>query len=123
MAQEKRDNSLLDRLTQFATDVLALADGLPDTQAAKHLAACLVESSMQPAFAYVDAQQSKSREAFIGGLRQCLIELQNTLVPIYVLEKSRLLRSNMLTALFEEADHLTAIFIKSITTAEKNNRQ
>ena len=112
MTTAKKDNGLMERLTQFATDVLLVAGGLPDTSVARQIAGNLVSSSMQPAYAYVDAQQARSRDAFIAGMRVCLLEVQNALVALYVLEKLQLVRNAVLTPLFEEAEHLSAIFAK-----------
>lgn len=63
--------NLEDRLVQFAVQVLEIAENLPKTTGATHLAGQLVRSGTAPALQYGEAQSAESRRDFIHKMKSC----------------------------------------------------
>ena len=111
---------LEDRLVEFAVRIIAVVEALPDTKAGRHVAGQLVRSGTSPAPNYGEAQAAESRNDFIHKMKVCLKELRETLIWLKIIKRKPLAVPDRLDALLTECDELIAIFVKSISTAQKN---
>ena len=119
----KTNFDLEERLVSFSVRIIDIADEIPDSRAARHLAGQLMRSGTSVALNYGGAQSGESRKDFIDKMKIVLKELRETYVCLTIILKSRLLElSASLEAARKENDELIAIFVKSIGTAEKNAR-
>jgi four helix bundle protein len=95
---------------------------MANTRAGNHLAGQLVRSGISPSLQYGEAQGAESRNDFIHKLKILLKELRESLVALKIISKVslcsklKLAESSML-----ECNQLISIFVKSVTTAQKNN--
>jgi four helix bundle protein len=114
---------LEDRLINFAVLIIELANDLPNTKTGNHLSGQLVRSGTSSALNYGEAQSGESRKDFIHKIKIVLKELRETLVCLKIIDRTRLLESQrkIQTAL-KENDELFSIFVKSVETAQKNQK-
>ncbi|WP_194777601.1 four helix bundle protein [Pararhodonellum marinum] len=118
----KREFNLEDRLIDFAVDIIALVESLPNTKASNHLGGQLMRSGTSPALNYGEAQSSESRKDFIHKLRVILKELRESLTCIKIIMKSKIpYEMSKIEPLYKESNELISIFVKSIDTAQRNN--
>jgi four helix bundle protein len=113
---------LEDRLIQFATTIIGIAEALPSTFAANHLAHQLVRSGTSPALNYAEAQGAESRPDFIHKLKISLKELRETHCCLRIIELKSWIPKENLSPVLNENNQLIAIFVKSILTAHQNNK-
>ena len=114
---------LEDRLVDFSVLMLRVADALPKTYAGQHLAGQLIRSGTSPALNYGEAQSGESRKDFIHKVKICLKELRESRVCLKIIDRSGLLKDHDLVKQgLAECNELTAIFVKSVKTAESNLR-
>ncbi|HEX7846035.1 MAG TPA: four helix bundle protein, partial [Chitinophagaceae bacterium] len=73
-----RRYDLQERLINFASDCIDVAERLPKTFAGNHIAGQLIRSSTSPALHYGEAQGAESRDDFIHKMKVCLKELRET---------------------------------------------
>ena len=112
---------LEDRLIDFAVEIINLVNDLPNTKAGNHLGNQLIRSGTSPALNYGEAQSGESRKDFIHKMKIGLKELRESLVNMKIMEKAKLVHQN--SAIHEtqnECIQLISIFVKSVSTAEKN---
>ena len=112
-----------DRLIDFAVRVLNVTEALPNTKAGNHIAGQLVRSGTSPAPNYGEAQSAESRRDFIHKMKICLKELRETLIWLRIIERKELCPPERLADIIKECDELTAIFVKSVKTAEEKAKQ
>jgi four helix bundle protein len=112
---------LEDRLTDFAVLVIEIVDSLPNSKAGNHLAGQLVRSGTSPALNYGEAQSGESRRDFIHKIKIVLKELRETFVCLKIINKARLIKfEKKIQSALKENDELISIFVKSVTTAQRN---
>ena len=120
---QTRKFDLEDRLVDFSVLMLKVADSLPKTYAGQHLSGQLVRSGTSPALNYGEAQSGESRKDFIHKVKICLKELRECRVCMKIIDRSGLLKeSDLVKQGLTECNELTAIFAKSVRTAEANLR-
>jgi len=120
---QPRKFDLEDRLVDFSVLMLRVADALPKTYAGQHLAGQLIRSGTSPALNYGEAQSGESRKDFIHKVKICLKELRESRVCLKIIDRSGLLKDHDLVKQgLAECNELTAIFVKSVRTAEANLR-
>ncbi|MEO8588490.1 MAG: four helix bundle protein [Flavobacteriales bacterium] len=116
-----RKFDLEDRLVDFSVLMLKVADALPKTYAGQHLSGQLTRSGTSPALNYGEAQSGESRRDFIHKVKICLKELRESRVCLKIIDRAGLLMDKELLAKsMAECNELTAIFVKSVKTAEAN---
>jgi len=93
---------------------------LPGTFAGNHLGGQLIRSGTSLALHYGEAQSAESRNDFIHKMKVCLKELRETYNCLRLIEKKNWFDKNKLAVLLTENNELIAIFVKSISTAQKN---
>ena len=113
---------LEERLVEFAVKLVEMVEALPDSRVCNHLAGQLIRSGTSPALNYGEAQSAESRSDFIHKIKIVLKELRECLVSLKIIKRLSLIESSeKLDDLIQEADELVAIFVKSASTAQKNN--
>jgi four helix bundle protein len=117
--KQERTYDLETRLIDFASRVIDVVEGLPDSLAGRALGGQLVRSGTSPALNYGEAQEAESIPDFIHKMKICLKELRETSVALRIIEKRRYFAEGKLTAIMQENNELKAIFSKSIQTTRK----
>jgi four helix bundle protein len=119
-----RKYDLEDRLVDFAVQLIALAESLPTSRTANHLANQLIRSGTSPALNYGEAQSSESRSDFIHKIKIVLKELRETSICLRIIKRTNLRGStDALTNVHVECGELIAIFAKSLQTAEARKKR
>ena len=115
--REKFD--LEERLIEFAVHIIELAVSLRHSRAATNLANQLARSGTSPALNYGEAQSAESRNDFIHKLKVVLKELRETAISLKIIKRVGFeISEQLLQACPDESRELTAIFAKSLLTAE-----
>jgi four helix bundle protein len=110
-------DELEERLIDFAVRVINLSANLPKTPAGKHIAGQILRSGTSPAPNYGEARGAESHADFIHKVRIVLKELNETSIWLRVIERSRLLRKELLSDIVAENKELCRIFTASLRTA------
>ena len=108
---------LEERLINFAVRIIKLSACLPRTPAGKHIAGQILRSGTSPAPNYGEARGAESRADFIHKIRIVLKELNETSIWLRIIERSRLLKSELLVEIVQENGDLCKIFATSLRTA------
>jgi four helix bundle protein len=114
---------LNERLINFAAEIILLSEKLPKTVAGNHIAGQLIRSGTAPALQYGEAQGAESRNDFIHKMKVALKELRESFNCLRMIQKVNWVNSGELPPLLYENDELISIFVKSIKTAQANNRK
>jgi len=113
---------LEERLIDFAVRVIKLSANLPKTSAGKHIAGQILRSGTSPAPNYGEARGAESHADFVHKLGIVLKELNETSIWLRVIDRSELLKKELLAGIIEENRELCRIFTASVTTARANRR-
>jgi len=111
---------LEDRLLEFSARIIRLADSLPNTRAANHLAGQLLRCGTSPYGNHGEVEAAESRKDFVHKLKICLKELKETRRWLRLAAKSAIVSASKMTAILSETEELIKIFFSSIRTAERN---
>lgn len=114
---QARADKLEERLIEFAVRVVILSANLPKTPAGKHIAGQLMRSGISPAPNYGEARGSESHGDFVHKLRIVLKELNETSIWLRIIERSQLLRKELIRDIIGENTELCRIFTASLKTA------
>jgi len=121
--KETKKYDLETRLIDFAVQIIALAESLPNSRTGSHLANQLVRSGTSPALNYGEAQSAESRNDFIHKMKIVLKELRETSISLQIIKRTGLSESApRLSSVLDECRELIAIFAKSIQTAETQRK-
>src|SRR5207244_944043 len=99
-AKREAKYDLEERLLEFAARVVQLADLLPNTKAANHIAGQLLRCGTSPLANHGEVQAAESRKDFLHKLGICLKELRET---------KRWLRLIRRLSLVDQATSITAV--------------
>lgn len=116
----ERKFDLDERLIEFASKIIDIAETLPKTVAGNHLAGQLVRSGTAPALQYGEAQAAESRQDFIHKMKIALKELRETFNCLRIIKSKNWYNIEKLDQSLKENNELISIFVKSIETARKN---
>lgn len=116
-------NRLQERLIDFAVRIIRLASALPDTPAGRHIAGQILRSGTSPAPNYGEARGAESRADFVHKTRVVLKELNETKVWLIIIERSKLLKQELLTDIIQENTELCKIFARSLKTLRTGKRK
>ncbi len=120
----KNKFDLEDRLIDFSVLIIKLAADLPNSNTGRHLSGQITRSGTSPALNYGEAQSAESRKDFIHKMKIALKELRETLVCLKIIQRAELLNSdNRLLIAISESNELISIFVKSVSTAERNSNK
>ena len=117
-----RADELEERLIDFAVRIVKLSANLPRTPAGKHIAGQILRSGTSPAPNYGEARGAESHADFVHKLRIVLKELNETSIWLRVIERSRILKPELLTEIIHENNELCRIFTASLATARKRKK-
>src|SRR5687768_10698499 len=110
-------DELEERLVDFAVRIIKLSTSLPRTPAGKHIAGQILRSGTSPAPNYGEARGAESRADFVHKIRVVLKELNETSIWLRIIERSRLLKTELLMDIVQENGDLCRIFAASLRTA------
>jgi four helix bundle protein len=119
---ERKGSDLEQRLIDFAVSVLKLSEMLPRTYAGNYYAGQMIRSGSSSALQYGEARAAESRKDFIHKMKGSLKELRETYINLRVVQKMEWLDSEITDPVIYENNELISIFVKSINTAQSNNK-
>src|SRR5712671_1744308 len=124
MAKEgqSRADQLEERLIDFAVRIVKLSARLPKTSAGRHIAAQILRSGTSPAPNYGEARGGESAADFVHKLRIVLKELNETSIWLRVIERSELMKRELITDIVAENSELCKIFTASLKTVRSRNK-
>lgn len=120
-AQSKADERE-ERLIEFAVRLIKLSASLPKTPAGKHIAGQILRSGTSPAPNYGEARGAESHADFVHKLGIVLKELNETSIWLRVIDRSELLKRELLAGILTENQELCRLFTASLKTARNNKR-
>ena len=110
------ETELKGRTKEFALRILRLAEALPRTNAGRVLGGQVTRSATSVAANYRAVCRAKSRADFISKLGTVEEEVDETGFWLELITDAELLPAMKVAALRQEADELTAIFVRSLKT-------
>ena len=121
----EQSEHLKDRTMTFAVSVLRLIDLLPRTPGGQVVGRQLAKCSTSVAANYRAACIARSKLEFVAKLHIVLEEAEESLYWLELITRARLLSSDLLPPMQQEANELRSIFARSFRTARFNlkNRQ
>lgn len=114
-----RADELEERLIDFAVRIIKLSANLPKTSAGKHVAGQIMRSGTSPAPNYGEARGAESHADFVHKLRIVLKELNETSIWLRIVERSELLRKELIRDLIIENIALCRIFAATLKTTRQ----
>jgi len=126
MTEDKEDKTydLEERLIDFAVRIIRMAESLPKTKVANHIAGQLIRCGTSPAPNYGEAQSAESRADFIHKMKVCPKELRETRVWLLMIVRATLIKPvSKLDSLLQEINELISIFVTSIRTAKNGKKK
>ena|SRR5438876_3918217 len=117
-----RADELEERLIDFAVRIVKLSYCLPKTPAGKHIAGQILRSGTSPAPNYGEARGAESHADFVHKVRIVLKELNETSIWLLVIERSHIIKPELLTDIIRENNELCRIFTASLATARKGKK-
>ena len=124
MMKGEKGFDLEERLIDHAVKIIQVTESLPKSMTGKHIAGQLVRSGTSPAANYGEAQSAESRADFIHKMKMALKELRESRVWMLMVVKANIVKQpTKLDPIIEENNQLISIFVKSISTAQKNSRK
>ena len=114
---KSRADDLEERLIEFSVRIIKLSSNLPKTPAGKHIAGQIMRSGTSPAPNYGEARGAESQADFIHKLRIVLKELNETSIWLRVIERSKMVKRELLIEIIGENTTLCRIFAASLKTA------
>jgi len=106
------------RLLDFATEVLALSNRMGRTASGRYLANQLLRAACSAGANYQESRGAESRADFIHKMHVVLKELREALYWLTLVERSRLVTGESVSALVTEADELVSILVRALVTAK-----
>jgi len=113
-------NKLEERLIDFAVRIIRISASLPKTPAGRHVAGQILRAGTSPAPNYGEARGAESRADFVHKIRVVLKELNETSIWLRIIERSKMLKPEMLIDIVQENGDLCRIFAASLKTARRN---
>ena len=114
---QSKAGELEERLIDFAVRIIRLTSRLPKTPAGKHIAGQILRSGTSPAPNYGEARGAESPADFVHKLGVVLKELNETSIWLRVIERSEILRRELLSEIIEENRELCKIIGSSQRTS------
>jgi four helix bundle protein len=119
---QSQADELEERLVDFAVRIVRLSAGLPGTPAGKHIGGQILRSGTSPAPNYGEARGAESHADFVHKLRIVLKELNETSIWLRVIERSQLVKRELLTEITTENKDLCRIIAASLKTARTRTK-
>jgi four helix bundle protein len=121
-SQQSQADDLEERLINFAVRIIKLSANLPRNPAGKHIAGQILRSGTSPAPNYGEARGAESHADFVHKLRIVLKELNETSIWLRVIERSQILKKELLAELASENRELCKVFTASLKTARHRSK-
>jgi four helix bundle protein len=97
---------------------------MPDTKSANHLSGRLLHSGTLPASNYGKSQKRESRKEFIHKIMVVLKELRESNICLKIIYRAKQYKvEDKLIFAINESNELISVFVKSVETAQKNNKK
>ncbi|HEX5219774.1 MAG TPA: four helix bundle protein [Verrucomicrobiae bacterium] len=120
--KESRKYDLEERLLEFASAVIDLAEALPTARSGNHVANQILRSGTSPYPNHGEAEEAESRDDFVHKMKICPKELRETRRWARLIKrKDWISNQDVLNFVLSEADELIRIFYASIQTAKHND--
>src|SRR5262245_11416496 len=120
MSQRIRQvNELQLRIQRFGVSVCRSLRRVRRDEVNRYVMSQLVRSSLSPGANYAEARAAESRRDFVHKMQICLKEIRETGVWLDYLSELAEDRADR-SAIRQECEALTAIFVASLRTARKN---
>lgn len=113
---------LEERLIDFAVRIVKLSASLPKTPSGRHIAGQILRSGTSPAPNYGEARGAESHADFVHKLRVVLKELNETSIWLRVVDRSDMLRRELILPIIMENTALCKIFTSSLKTASRRQK-
>ena len=114
---------LEERLIVFSVLIIEIVDEMINTKAGNHLSGQLVRSGTSVSLNYGEAQSAESKRDFVHKMKVILKELRETFVCLKIIHLSKLYKTEgKIIRAKKESNELISIFVKSIDTAQKNQK-
>ena len=115
---------LEERLIEFSVLIIEIVNEMTNSKAGNHLSGQLVRSGTSPALNYGEAQSAESKRDFIHKMKVILKELRETFISLKIIHRSKLYKiEEKIIKAKKENNELISIFVKSIETAQTNQKQ
>ena len=114
---QSKAKELEDRLVDFAVRIIRLTHALPKSPAGKHIAGQILRSGTSPAPNYGEARGAESINDFVHKLGLVLKELNETNIWLRIIERSGILRKELIADIVGENKELCRIIGSSLKTA------
>ncbi|MBE9509974.1 MAG: four helix bundle protein [Bacteroidetes bacterium] len=110
-------------LIDFSVLIIEIVNEIPNSKAGNHLSGQLVCSGTSVSLNYGEAQSAESKKDFIHKMKVILKELRETFICLKIIHKSKLYKTeDKIIKAKKENNELISIFVKSIETAQKNQK-
>jgi four helix bundle protein len=120
---EKKEYDLEERLIVFTCNMIDIVEALPNSRAGNYIAGQLIRSCHSPVFNYAEVQAAESANDFIHKMSVVLKELKECRTALKIIARKGMIKnSSDVSEMLREAEELTAIVGKGISTARKNQR-
>ncbi|OGU35558.1 MAG: four helix bundle protein [Ignavibacteria bacterium GWB2_35_6b] len=114
---------LKNRTKQFAHRCVKLSLALPTTKLGLHIQGQLIRCATSVAANYRATCLAQSSKSFVAKISIVIEEIDESAFWLEFIVEEELINKEKVLGLLNEAKELTAIFIASRKTAQKNNRQ
>jgi four helix bundle protein len=121
-SSQSRADELEERLINFAVPIIKLSANLPRTPAGRHIAGQIMRAGTSPAPNYGEARGAESHNDFVHKVRIVLKELNETSISLRIIQRSRLLKEELLVETMGENGELCRIFAASLKTARVGDK-
>src|SRR5262249_52533327 len=113
-------NDLRQRTKEFALRIVWMFSGLPKTTEAQVLGKQALRSGTSVGANYREAYRARSKPEFIAKCGDSLRELEETAYWLELLVDGKIVSPEKLTALRQECDELTAIFVAILKRSKED---
>ncbi len=117
---QKEENDLRDRTRDFALRIIRMFGALPKTTEAQILGKQVLRSGTSVGANYREAFRGRSKAEFVAKCGDSLRELEETAYWLELLVDGKLVAVDKLSALRQECDELTAIFVTILKRTKEN---
>jgi four helix bundle protein len=114
---QTKSDQLEERLIDFKVRIIKLASNLPKTNAGKHIAGHILRCGTSPAPNYGEARGAESAADFVHKLGVVHKELNETSIWLRIVERSEILKRELLIDIIQENSELCKILAASLRTA------
>ena len=110
------------RTKEFALRIIKLVDTLPNTIAGKTIGKQVIRSGTSVAANYRATCRARSRSEFVSKLGVVVEEADETAFWLEIIVESNLLKKELVAALLQEANEITAIMVSARMTSIRTNK-